>query len=92
MTHPKNDRRRPSVAIAATGLALAFCGAALASPASAATKTTKASTPAKASAAVKGPTTFPKLKVLDLATAKSMDLATLNVTKKPQLVWFWAPT
>ena len=38
------------------------------------------------------PTTFPKLKVLDLATGKTIDLASLNVSAKPQLIWFWAPT
>ena len=38
------------------------------------------------------PTTFPRLKVLDLATAKTIDLASLNVSAKPQLIWFWAPT
>jgi hypothetical protein len=37
-------------------------------------------------------TAFPTLTVIDLATAKPFDLATLNSVGKAQLVWFWAPT
>jgi hypothetical protein len=72
--------------VLAAALTLGLAGAA-----SGATKTTKA--PAKAAKAAKAaPTTFPSVKVIDLATSKSTDLASLNVTTKPQLVWFWAPT
>lgn len=46
----------------------------------------------KSAAAKLVPTTFPAVKVIDLATSKTIDLATLNVTSKPQLVWFWAPS
>ena len=47
---------------------------------------------AKSATAKVIPTTFPSVKVIDLATSKTIDLATLNVTSKPQLVWFWAPS
>lgn len=80
---------RRAIAVAVISIAGVFTAVALTAPAGAATKTTKA---AKAKPAAKGPTTFPALKVLDLATAKTVDLATLNVSKKPQLIWFWAPT
>lgn len=51
-----------------------------------------AKSPSKSAAAKLVPTTFPAVKVIDLATSKTIDLATLNVTSKPQLVWFWAPS
>ena len=72
-------------------LALLISTGGVAGVADAATKAVKAPTKlASAKSAV--PTTFPKVKVIDLATAKTVDLASFNVTNKPQLVWFWAPT
>jgi hypothetical protein len=81
-------RIRRSLALAGA-LTLALTGAA-----SGAAKTTKAAKVAKAAtkAAAVAPTTFPSVKVIDLSSSKSFDLASLNVTTKPQLVWFWAPT
>ena len=70
--------------------AAAACVAAVSALPATAAKPSKAlqtkTAPAKLAA------TFPKMKVLDLATAKTIDLASLNVTTKPQLIWFWAPT
>lgn len=60
--------------------------------AGAATKSTKATPKVAKAAKAAAPSTFPSVKVIDLATSKSVDLASFNVTTKPQLVWFWAPT
>ena len=87
MTSPHPRSVRLFIAIAAVGAASVAAVGAMASPAGAATKLSKT---AQTKAAV--PTTFPRLKVLDLATAKTIDLASLNVSAKPQLIWFWAPT
>ena len=87
MTLPPTRSTRRAFATAALFLTATFAAGSLSSPVAAATKTTKA-VKAKSAAAK----TFPNLKVLDLATAKSIDLATLNVSAKPQLIWFWAPT
>lgn len=87
MTSPHlTSPRRLIVAIAVCAASVVGVGA-LAQPVGAAAKPSKAALP-KAAA----PTTFPKLKVLDLATAKTIDLASFNVSAKPQLIWFWAPT
>ncbi len=83
--HPRTLRFR-LVAVVAGAASVVGVGA-LAQPVGAATKPSKAARTKTAA-----PTTFPKLKVLDLATAKTIDLATLNVSAKPQLIWFWAPT
>lgn len=57
-----------------------------------ATSKARQAPPKAAASKTVAPTTFPKVKVIDLTTAKTVDLASLNVTTKPQLVWFWAPT
>ena len=83
--HPRSPRFLvASVALVAVSV-VGVC--AIAQPVSATAKPSKA---ARTKTAVPAP--FPKLKVLDLATAKTIDLATLNITAKPQLIWFWAPT
>ena len=81
--------QRVVFAAAAVGIGCIVAMPLVASPVSAAT-TPKAAK--NANVAVKAPTTFPTLKVLDLATGKTIDLASFNVSTKPQLVWFWAPT
>ncbi len=79
---------RPWHAVGGVALALLVSTGGVAGAAS---KTTKA--PVKVATSKSAvPTSFPKVKVIDLATAKTVDLATFNVTTKPQLVWFWAPT
>lgn len=84
MNRSKRTRRR-FVLASMLGLATVVASGVAAPSVGAATKTTKS---VKAAA----PTTFPKLKVLDLATSKTIDLASLNRSAKPQLIWFWAPT
>lgn len=86
MRSPQPNSARRLIAIVAVGAASALGIGALAQPAGAVTKPTKAVRKATPR------TTFPKLKVLDLATAKTIDLASFNVSAKPQLIWFWAPT
>ena len=83
------SRVRPQRLFAVAAACVAAVSA-TALPAFAASKPSKA--PQTKTAPVKSAPTFPKMKVLDLATAKTIDLASLNVTTKPQLVWFWAPT
>ncbi len=101
MTNPITDTPRPlrvkrfaGAALAAiTGLSLVMGAASAATkavPKPSAKSPSKSAT--KSAAAKVMPTTFPAIKVIDLATSKTIDLATLNVTSKPQLVWFWAPT
>ncbi len=87
MTSPRPSSARLLIATVAVSAASLVGVGAITAPAIAASKTSK---PVKTKPAA--PTTFPKLKVLDLATAKTIDLASLNVSTKPQLVWFWAPT
>lgn len=70
----------------------AACVAAMSATALPAIAATKPKALPTKTASAKSPPTFPKMKVLDLATAKTIDLASLNVTTKPQLIWFWAPT
>lgn len=48
--------------------------------------------PAVATSSTVVPMTFPSVKVIDLATSKSIDLTTFNITTKPQLVWIWSPS
>ncbi len=83
--HPRSLRHM--IAGIAIGAVSVVGVGAIAQPVSATAKPSKA---ARTKAAVPAP--FPKLKVLDLATAKTIDLATLNLSAKPQLIWFWAPT
>lgn len=75
-----------STAAALTLAAVAF-GAV--EPARAAAKPASA---AKTKSVAKIPSTLPSFKVIDLATAKAVDLGSFNVSSKPQLIWFWAPT
>ena len=93
-THPRSVRLL--FAIAAVGAASVVAVGAVAQPALAVAKpaqTAQTATQTKvARTKTPLPTTFPRLKVLDLATAKTIDLASLNVSAKPQLIWFWAPT
>ncbi len=86
MRFPRPLSPRGLTAVIVLGAGSVVGTGALAQPAVAAAK------PSRAAPKNAVPTTFPKLKVLDLATAKTFDLATLNVSAKPQLIWFWAPT
>jgi hypothetical protein len=52
-----------------------------------ATTVTGPAAPASAQT-VKG---YPSVKVVDLKTGKTVNLATNNTTKLPTLAWFWAP-
>lgn len=96
MTSPRSKSVHLLIAIAAAGAASVIGVGAVAQPALAATKPSKAAQTATQTKVAQTktplPTTFPRLKVLDLATAKTIDLASLNVSAKPQLIWFWAPT
>ena len=95
MTTSPNARRsrfRPTHALG-TYAVLSLAGL-IATPAGAVTKP-QGATPTKPAVKTTSkvvPTTFPSVKVIDLATSKSMDLATFNVTTKPQLVWIWSPS
>jgi hypothetical protein len=40
---------------------------------------------------VKAPPVFPALSVVDLKSGKAFKLSSLATTKKPVLIWFWAP-
>lgn len=91
MSSPLPMCPRRLIAIVAVGASSVVGAGAIAQPAIAVTKPPKA-VQTKAAQVASAPTTFPKLKVLDLATGKTIDLASLNVSAKPQLIWFWAPT
>ncbi|MDH4144646.1 MAG: hypothetical protein OEY23_05690 [Acidimicrobiia bacterium] len=46
---------------------------------------------APAAAAAQGASPLPQVDVTEVATARTINLATLLPAEKPVLVWFWAP-
>ena len=92
MNNPIDRKRHPARRRA--GAAVLVMAAMLTAAQSATAAATKAPTTTK----VAKPTTTPTLKnplpvlnVTDVATGKSVPLATYIDGKKPTLVWFWAP-
>ena len=92
MNNPIDRKRHPACRRA--GAAVLVMAAMLTAAQSATAAATKAPTTTK----VAKPTTTPTLKnplpvmnVTDVATGKSVPLATYIDGKKPTLVWFWAP-
>jgi hypothetical protein len=83
--HPPTHRYRFTSAVICTLSVLA-----IAAPSAEAKTKAKPKAKATKSAAAKG--ALPALKVIDLTSGKTIDLASLNASTKPQLVWFWAPT
>ena len=97
MNNPIDRKRHPACRRA--GAAVLVMAAMLTAAQSATAAATKAPTTTKvATTKVAKPTTTPTLKnplpvmkVTDVATGKSVPLASYIDGKKPTLVWFWAP-
>jgi len=90
-------RRSLALPLLAAAAALAGCGAdegqRPATVASTATPSPQATASARTSkpAAPSRPSPLPSVDVSDLRTGDTIALASLGTTRKPLLVWFWAP-
>jgi hypothetical protein len=73
-------------------LEIALVGAVLVAPVGSPVTAGAASSKAtKATKAAPVASAFPKLSVIDVKSGKSFKLQSLATTKKPLLIWFWAP-